>query len=288
MAEDPQGAGEGMPQDRVAMRRSRCRQGEGVGGYTVDTRGLVNAMGGGSQPSSQQVPGRTPHETLHYATGDDLEAFLSMAAKLLHCQEAGSSEEIRELVCQLTDTRVVCEPLSPCLPPQSSALANLEAWDCTSHMVHIRSLLQLVHRISLLALTHVYHGGNRTHHLGYQALCAARGAIARASSIIIYTSGDSDVRASRLVCDIIIVDVQGTATSLAETILRAGLAHPMPSAPATYLSAYAKAESAAATPCPVLLPHTSPLTPRRRARQQVCFQSSHQSWQSCRRCTQTG
>ena len=155
MAEDPQGAGEGMPQDRVARRRSRCRQGEGVGGYTVDTRGLVNAMGGGSQPSLQQVPGRTPHETLHYTTGDDLEAFLSMAAKLLHCQEAGSSEEIRELVCQLTDTRVVCEPLSPCLPPQSSALANLEAWDCTSHMVHIRSLLQLVHRISLLAQYHI-------------------------------------------------------------------------------------------------------------------------------------
>ena len=151
MAEDPQGAGEGMPQDRVARRRSRCRQGEGVGGY----RGLVNAMGGGSQPSSQQVPGRTPHGTLHYATGDDLEAFLSMAAKLLHCQEAGSSEEIRELVCQLTDTRVVCEPLSPCLPPQSSALANLEAWDCTSHMVHIRSLLQLVHRIYLLAQYHI-------------------------------------------------------------------------------------------------------------------------------------
>ena len=463
MAEDPQGAGEGMPQGRVA-RRSTRRQGEGVGGYTLDTRGLVSAMGGGSQPSSQQVPGRTPHETLHYATGDDLEAFVSMAATLLHCQEGGSSEEIRQLVCQLTDTRVVCESSSPCPPPQSSALANLEAWDCTSHMVHIRSLLQVAHRISLLAqyhiggfllqitagataqerhgilaaiasaacrqersryrstlaacgcpectralcwldhgeqgppitpckamevqtrfardhvanltptffrqcillhttmppthplltasvyratispthirllvgelqrvtcrlqrlgsplplslgqlglwhqfraatrceeavdfvdgdggylvarhfpgllpfvqqrapnttwaegmrghliqfrchaydaveLAHVYHGGNRAHHLGYQALCAARGAVARASSVIAYTSGDSDVRASRLVCDIIIVDAQGTATSLAETILRAGLAHPMPGAPATYLSAYAEAESAAA------------------------------------------
>ena len=72
------------------------------------------------------------------------------------------------------------------------------------------------------------------------------GAVARPSSIIVYMSSDSDVHASRLVCDIIIVDVQGTATSLAETILWAGLAHPMPGAPATYLSAYTEAESAAA------------------------------------------
>ena len=109
------------------------------------------------------------------------------------------------------------------------------------HLIQFRC-----HAYDAAELAHIYHGGNRAHHLGYQALCAARGAVARPSSIIVYTSSDSDVHASRLVCDIIIVDVQGTATSLAETILWAGLAHPMPGAPATYLSAYAEAESTAA------------------------------------------
>ena len=108
------------------------------------------------------------------------------------------------------------------------------------HLIQFRC-----HAYDAVELAHVYHGGNRAHHLGYQALCATRGAVARPSSIIVYTSSDSDVHASRLVCDIIIVDVQDTATSLAETILWAGLAHPMPGAPATYLSAYAEAESAA-------------------------------------------
>ena len=69
------------------------------------------------------------------------------------------------------------------------------------------------------------------------------GAVAKASSVIVYTSGNSDIRASQLVCDIVTVDTQSIAISLAETILQAGSAHPMPGAPATYLSTYAKAES---------------------------------------------
>lgn len=55
-----------------------------------------------------------------------------------------------------------------------------------------------------------------------------------------------DVCVSWQVCDIVTVDSQGAATSLVETLLQAGLAHPMPGTPATFLSAYAKAETAAA------------------------------------------
>lgn len=72
------------------------------------------------------------------------------------------------------------------------------------------------------------------------------GVVAKASSVIVYTSGNSDIRASQLVCDIVTVDTQSIAISLAETILQAG------SQP---------------TPCLVLLQPTSPLMPRLRARQ---------------------
>ena len=447
-------------------RRSRRSHGDGVAGYAFDSRGRIVAVGSDSQLPSQHLPGKTPHDTLHYATGDNPDAFVAMAAELLHCQEAGSStDQLLDMVSRLTDTSTVSEPPSPCPPPASTALADLEAWDCTSHMVHVRSLLQLVNRVTLLAhyqiggflgratatattpqerhgilaaianaacreegrryratlascgcgacaralrwvdqgergraiapckrsevrarfsrdhtanltptffrqcihlhstmpsthplltasiteptispthirllvaelqrvacrlqrqgsplplslgqlglwhrfevtsrreealdfvdgdggflvaahilgllafvreraptttwaegmrghlvqfrchaydaveLDHVYHGANRAHHLGYQALCAARRAVAQASSVVIYTAGEMDIRASRLVCDVVTIDSQGTATSLAETLLRAGLAHPMPGAPATFLSAYAEAETAAA------------------------------------------
>ena len=90
MEEDlPDDAGEGRPQ----VTRSRCRRshGDGVAGYAFDSRGTIVVVGSDSQLPLQHLPGKTPHNTLHYATGDNLDVFVAMAAKLLHCQEVGSS-----------------------------------------------------------------------------------------------------------------------------------------------------------------------------------------------------
>ncbi len=124
---------------------------------------------------------------------------------------------------------------------QERAPTTTWAEEMRGHLIQFRC-----HAFDAVELEHVYHGGNRARHLGYQALCVARGAVAQASRIVLYTAGEMDVRASRLVCDVVTIDSQGTATSLAETLLRARLAYPMPGAPATFLSAYAEAERAAA------------------------------------------
>ena len=61
------------------------------GSYAMDRRRRIVVVGSSSQPSSQHLPGKTPHDTLHYATGDNLDAFVAMAAELLHCLELTSS-----------------------------------------------------------------------------------------------------------------------------------------------------------------------------------------------------
>ena len=105
------------------------------------------------------------HNTLHYATGDNPDVFVAMAAKLLHCQEVGSSaNQLLDMVSRLTNTSTVSELSSPCPPPASTALANLEVWDCTSHMVHVHSLLQLVNLVTLL--THYQIGEFLSHTAG--------------------------------------------------------------------------------------------------------------------------
>ena len=123
-----------------------------MAGYAFDSRGMIVVVGSDSQLPLQHLPGKTPHNTLHYATGDNPDVFVTMAAKLLHCQEVGSSaNQLLDMVSRLTNTSTVSEPPSPCPPPASTALADLELWDCTSHMVHVHSLLQLVNLVTLLA-----------------------------------------------------------------------------------------------------------------------------------------
>ena len=105
-------------------------------------------MGSDSQLPSEHLPGKTPHDTLHYAMGDNPDMSIAVAAELLHCQKAGSSaKQLLDMVSRLTDTSTVSEPPLPCPPPATTALV----WDCTSHMVYVRSLLQLVYRATLLA-----------------------------------------------------------------------------------------------------------------------------------------
>ena len=60
------------------------------------------------------------------------------------------------------------------------------------HLIQFR-----YHTNDAVELDHVCHGGNKAHHpFGYQALCAAQRAVAKASSIIMYTSSDSEICAS--------------------------------------------------------------------------------------------
>ena len=72
-----------IPQGRVARSRSssKSRQGEGVGSYTIDTSGQIAAFG---QRFTALVTAGIQEST----TQDSLEAFVSMATVLLHCQEA--------------------------------------------------------------------------------------------------------------------------------------------------------------------------------------------------------
>ena len=128
----------------------------------MDNRGRIVVMASNSQLLSQHLPGKTPHDTLHYDTGDNLDAFATIAAELLHCQEAGScTDQLLDMVSKLADPGTVSELPSPCPPPASTAPADLEARDCTGHMAYICSLLQLVDRIALLA--HYWTGGFLSH-----------------------------------------------------------------------------------------------------------------------------
>ena len=92
---------------------------------------------------------------------------------------------------------------------------------------------------------HVYHGpGQRPAHLGYRALCAARRAVAEAHHITIHTQGEVDAHGRRLVCDVTTITANGTPTSTGEALLRAGLSHPLPGAPATFVQAFEEAKTA--------------------------------------------
>ena len=143
--------GESRPQ----VRRGRSRQGGAVGRYAIDHRGLI--VGSGSQlPSSQHLPSKTPHKTLLYATGDNPDAFVASVADLLHCREAGASrDQLPDMVSRLVDTATFTETSSRCPPPTPTNLENLEGWDCNGHLGHIRSLLQLANRVTLLAHYHI-------------------------------------------------------------------------------------------------------------------------------------
>ena len=100
------------------------------------------------------------------------------------------------------------------------------------------------HGHDALELEHVYHISDGTpHHLGYQALCAARRVVAEAAAITIHTSGEVDVHGRRLVCSIATTICQGQSTSIGESLLRAGLSYPLPGAPATFTAAFAQAEA---------------------------------------------
>ena len=148
--EEEEGMEEDLP-NGASERRPQVRR-EGSGSYTMDNRGRIVVVASNSQLLSQHLFGKTPHDTLHYTTGDNLDAFATIAAELLQCQEVGSyTDRLLNMVSKLADPGTVSEPPSPCPPPASTASTDLEARDCTSHMAYICSLLQLVNRITLLA-----------------------------------------------------------------------------------------------------------------------------------------
>ena len=85
-------------------------------------------VGSDSQLPLEHLPGKTPHDTLHYAMGDNSDMFVAMAAELLHCQKAGSgANQLLDIASRLTDTSTVSEPPLPCPPPATTALV----WECT-------------------------------------------------------------------------------------------------------------------------------------------------------------
>lgn len=99
------------------------------------------------------------------------------------------------------------------------------------------------HAHDAIELDHIYHATGQVMHLGYQALCAARRTVAEAARIIVYTGGETDASGHRLICDIMVVNESGTATSTGEVLLRAGLSYPLPRAPTTFREAFAEAEA---------------------------------------------
>ena len=99
------------------------------------------------------------------------------------------------------------------------------------------------HGHDALELDHLYHCADGTHHhLGYEALCAARSAVATAAAVSVHTAGEVDVHGRRLVCTIAIATNQGTSTSIGERLLQAGLSYPLPGAPTTYVAAFREAQ----------------------------------------------
>ena len=85
-------------------------------------------------------------------------AFVSLAAELLYCQDAGGgscANQLPGMASLLSNTGSVLQPESPCSSPTSTDPADLEAWNCKDHMIHIRFLLQLVNRVTLLAHYHI-------------------------------------------------------------------------------------------------------------------------------------
>ena len=113
------------------------------------------------------------------------------------------------------------------------------------------------HGHDALELEHLYHCPNGTHHhLGYEALCAARGAVAKAAAISVHSAGEVDIHGRRLVCTIAITTSrQGRSTSLGECFLQAGLSYPMPGAPATFTRAFTEAQASSSGVFAVL-PHS--------------------------------
>ena len=99
------------------------------------------------------------------------------------------------------------------------------------------------HGHDALELEHLYHCPDGAHHLGYEALCAARRIVARAATVSVHTAGEVDIHRRRLVCTIVITTSQGMSTSLGESLLRAGLSYPLPGAPVTYTTAFSEAQA---------------------------------------------
>ena len=83
--EEKEGMEEDLPND-ASDRRPQVRR-KGSGSYAMDNRGRIVVVASNSQLLSQHLPGKTPHDTLHYTTGDNLDVFATIAAELLQCQE---------------------------------------------------------------------------------------------------------------------------------------------------------------------------------------------------------
>ena len=71
------------------------------------------------------------------------------------CCTARMQVAVPGMASLLSNTGSVLQPESPCSSPTSTDPADLEAWNCKDHMIHIRFLLQLVNCVTLLAHYHI-------------------------------------------------------------------------------------------------------------------------------------
>ena len=78
------------------------------------------------------------------------------------------------------------------------------------------------HARNAIELAHVYHASNKANHLGYKALCIARREMANASHVVIYTAGEIDIHARRLVCDVHSTNSQASPPQLERGSCRQG------------------------------------------------------------------
>ena len=107
------------------------------------------------------LPAKTPLLTLRYATRDDPAGFVTLAAQLLQClatQQSNTSAatQLPGMVSRLVDIASVFQPPSSSSSAgPASTDADLVAWDCSDHLMHVHCLLQLVNRITILAHYHV-------------------------------------------------------------------------------------------------------------------------------------
>ena len=131
-------------------------------GYDMDTRGRIVAADNASQAtcSLSHLPTKTPQLTVRYATGDDPAAFASLAAQLLLSQtpqqtSTSAATQLPDMVSRLVNTARVFPPASPCTAPVSLDNADLVAWDCSAHLQHVRRLLQMVSRLTIMAHYHI-------------------------------------------------------------------------------------------------------------------------------------
>ena len=148
---------EAAPSSVPGVSQGRRRE---YGEYTMDARGRIVATDNASQQTCtlSHLPAKTSQLTHRYATRDDPAVFVTLAAQLMQCPATQQSNmsaatQLSGMVSRLVDTASVFQPPSPCAAPASTDTADLAAWDCSDHLMHVLRILQLVNRIT------IYHVG---------------------------------------------------------------------------------------------------------------------------------